>query len=485
MTAVADPPTLADGPLRPSTRFFYGLGGVALGLKDNGFSYLLLIFYNQVVGLPAAKVGLAIMIALVLDAMIDPVIGHVSDNFRSRWGRRHPFMYGAALPVAATYLLIWNPPLDWSEDALFVYLVVVALAVRSFLALFEIPSAALAPELTTDYHGRTKLLAFRALFIWYGALTMTLLTFQIFLKADADHPVAQLNPAGYSSYGLVSAAVMLIVILASAAGTHSTIPHLRTAPERRIGAMQAIREIVAALFNPSLLPLLVSGVFNSMSYGLSVALNLYFNTFFWGLSATQISLFVFAQFLSSAFAVALATPISRVFGKRNAAIVCKLLAFGIGAAPIALRLLGWFPENGNPAVLAILWVQAMVSVTFASIAAVLHSSMTADVVEETEIRNGRRSEGLFFAANIFVAKAVSGVGIFASSMVLLIAGFPEGAKPGEVGEEVIRNLALVYLPVLAISNLAAIGAMLFFHITKSRHEENLARLSGAAPVEQR
>lgn len=475
-----DPPTL-----KRSTRFFYGLGGVALGLKDNGFSYLLLIFYNQVVGLPAATVGLAIMIALVLDAMIDPVIGHMSDNLRSRWGRRHPFMYGAALPVAATYLLIWHPPLGWSHEALFVYLIVVALAVRTFLALFEIPSAALAPELTTDYHGRTKLLAFRALFIWYGALIMTLLTFRVFLKPDAEHPVAQLNPAGYSSYGMVSAAVMLVVILASAAGTHSAIPRLRTAPERLIGVKQAAREIAGAILNPSLVPLLISGIFNSMSYGLSVALNLYFNTFFWGLSAAQISLFVFAQFLSSAFAVALATPISRVFGKRNAAILCKLLAFSIGATPIILRLLGWFPENGSPAVLAILWVQAMVSVTFASIAAVLHSSMTADVVEETEIRNGRRSEGLFFAANIFVAKAVSGVGIFASSMVLMIAGFPDGAKPGEVGEDVVRNLALVYLPLLAASNLAAIAAMLFFHITKSRHEENLARLSEAAQTGER
>eukprot|EP01136_Pigoraptor_vietnamica_P043333 Opistho-1_new@18601 len=181
---------VAEVPLRRSTRFFYGLGGVALGLKDNGFSYLLLIYYNQVVGLAAAKVGLAIMIALVIDAMIDPLIGQLSDNLHSRWGRRHPFMYLSAIPVAVTYLMIWMPPSGWSENALFAYLVFTALLVRTFLAMFEIPSAALAPELTTDYHGRTKLMAFRALFIWYGALIMTLLTFQVFLKPSAEYATA-------------------------------------------------------------------------------------------------------------------------------------------------------------------------------------------------------------------------------------------------------------------------------------------------------
>ena len=74
----------------------------------------------------SATVGLAIMIALMFDSLLDPIMGQVSDNWRSRWGRRHPFMYAAALPVAASYLLLWNRPQDWSHGALFVYLIVVA-----------------------------------------------------------------------------------------------------------------------------------------------------------------------------------------------------------------------------------------------------------------------------------------------------------------------------------------------------------------------
>src|ERR1700748_3261115 len=112
------------------TKLFYGFGSVAFGVKDNGFQTILLLFYNQVVHLPGVLVGLAVSIALMIDAFIDPVVGHFSDNLRTRWGRRHPLMYAAALPVAITYLLLWNPP-HWSASALFVYLIVVSILVRT------------------------------------------------------------------------------------------------------------------------------------------------------------------------------------------------------------------------------------------------------------------------------------------------------------------------------------------------------------------
>src|SRR5665213_3107062 len=74
------------------TKLFYGFGSVAFGVKDNGFQTILLPFYNQVMHLPPQLVGLAIAIALLFDAMFDPIVGQISDNLRGRWGRRHPLM---------------------------------------------------------------------------------------------------------------------------------------------------------------------------------------------------------------------------------------------------------------------------------------------------------------------------------------------------------------------------------------------------------
>ena len=92
------------------TRLAYGFGAVAQGAKSNGFNYLLLFFYSQVVGLPAEWVSFAILIALIFDAVSDPLIGYFSDNFRSSWGRRHPFMYASAVPVSLAYYFLWAPP---------------------------------------------------------------------------------------------------------------------------------------------------------------------------------------------------------------------------------------------------------------------------------------------------------------------------------------------------------------------------------------
>ena len=73
-----------------STKLFYGFGSVAFGVKDQGFAFLLLLYYNQVLGMPEKWVGLGIMIALIADAFLDPIVGYVSDNLHTRWGRRHP-----------------------------------------------------------------------------------------------------------------------------------------------------------------------------------------------------------------------------------------------------------------------------------------------------------------------------------------------------------------------------------------------------------
>ena len=73
-----------------STKLFYGFGAVANGAKSNGFNYLLLFFYSQVIGLPPQWVSFGIFVALLVDAIVDPWIGYISDHWHSRWGRRHP-----------------------------------------------------------------------------------------------------------------------------------------------------------------------------------------------------------------------------------------------------------------------------------------------------------------------------------------------------------------------------------------------------------
>jgi Na+/melibiose symporter-like transporter len=111
---------------------------------------------------------------------------------------------------------------------------------------------------------------------------------------------------------------------------------------------------------------------------------------------------------------------------------------------------------------------------------ILSSSMSADIVEDSELSTGRRSEGVFVAANAFVQKAVSGVGIFASTLLLSFIGFPRDAQPGAVDPLVVRQLGLAYAPALILLYLVAIGFLATYRISRERHAANLEKLAEKA-----
>lgn len=463
-----------------STKLYYGFGSVAFGIKDNGFSYLLLLFYNQVVGLPAVQVGLALMIALLFDALIDPVIGHVSDNLHSRWGRRHPFMYAAALPLALSYGALWDPP-HWSPQALFYYLLGMAIMIRTFVSFYEVPSSALSAEFTNDYDERSSLLSYRYFFGWIGGLAISVFAFAFLLKPDAVHAVGQLNPAGYVRYGLLAAAIMFVSILVSAGGTHRHIKSLRLPPAKRnLTLRQTLGEIRETLSNRSFLFLLSASVMTAMATGLAASLNNYFNTYFWQFSAEQISMLVAGVFISAFVALFAAPLLSRRLGKRTTVIAMIVISLTVLIGPMIARLLGLMPPNGSPALLAIVFVTSVVGVSFGIVAQVTFSSMIADVVEVAELDTGRRSEGLFFASSAFVQKAVSGFGILTAALVIDAVGLKTGADPRMVPPEVVRNLALVYTCGLLGLYACAVTLIFGYKITRISHNDTLAQLAANA-----
>jgi GPH family glycoside/pentoside/hexuronide:cation symporter len=465
-----------------STRLYCGIGAIAYGIKDGGFSILLLLFYNQVVGLPAQTVGFAIMLALVLDAFIDPLIGHASDHLRSRWGRRHPFMYVAALPASLAYLALWFPP-SGSYSWQVIHLVCVAMLARSFISLFELPSSAMMPELTKDYDERTSLTSFRYLFGAVGGLGMAVFTFNVLLRPDATHPVGQLNPNGYHLYGLIASGTMFLVVMISALGTHRHIPRFSVPPRReKMPLKSTFREVVGTLSNRSLLALLASMLFGSMGSGLSTALGVYLNTYFWGLSAAAMSLFLIAQAVATALAFFLAAPLARRLGKKPAALVMLPMGIVLLNVPILLRLAGLFLSNESHFLLPVLLAIHTVSMTAILIFAILMPSMGLDVVEDSAVSTGRRSEGLIMAAGVVMQKAVSGLGIFLASLVLTLAHFPEHATPGQIDPDIIWRLGAAYSPSMFLIYALCMLSLGGYRITRTRHEENLRRLADEAAI---
>jgi Na+/melibiose symporter-like transporter len=473
-------PAARRGRCALSTKLYYGFGAVAYGVKDNGFAYFLLLYYNQVLGLPAGSVGAAIMIALVIDALSDPVVGYSSDNLRSRWGRRHPFMYASVVPVGLSYFFLWNPPRGLDGSTLFVYLLVLAILVRTFITLYEIPSASLVAELTDEYDERTSMLSYRYFFGWWGGLTIAVTAYFVFLQPTEEYPIGQLNLEGWRSYGLTASLIMVSAILVSAIGTHRHIPFLKQPPPKRpFSLRRTARELRETLGNRPFIVLFVSAIFGAMAAGLSTSLNIYFGTYFWELTPTQLGILALGPYLSSTLALAVTPRISVRLGKKRGAIWIFGLATVGAPLPILLRLADLMPANHSPALVPALFVFTVVEVTLIVIASILISSMVADTVEDSQLTTGRRSEGVFFAARSFIAKSVHGIGVLTATMLLALIGFPQGAKPGEVEPGVIWNLGLVYAPAIFVLYALSIAFIAAYGISRESHEENLRKLAGA------
>jgi glycoside/pentoside/hexuronide:cation symporter, GPH family len=475
-----DKSTTGKPALNLTTNILYGTGSAAFGVHIASLGSLLLLFFNQVVGLPVTWVGAALMITLIFDAICDPLIGEWSDHTRSGWGRRHPFMYASAVPVAIVFYFLWNPPHGWSNHAMFLYLITLLISLRMLLSLYEIPSSALAPELTLDYDQRTGLMSWRFFFGTIGGAGMTWAAFRIFLRHDATHPLGIMNRTGWGYFGLAGGIVMFGSIMVSCLGTHRFIAALVQTPRRVETWMDKVREVTATLSNRSFLALMISGLIGAVGTGLSGGLELYINNYFWELSPKQLSLFPLIALVAAFLGVALAPALSRRFGKKRAMLGVFFISLFCAVIPIPLRLLGVMPPNHSSALVAILLGFYLVAATLGIMGFIIVTSMMADVVEDIAVKTGQRSEGLLFASNGLLQKCVTGLGTFASSLLLAAVHFPQVAVQGQVDASILRNLVLLYLPIYAICNGVAIAALIFYRIDRNVHQHNLDQLRDAA-----
>lgn len=461
----------------PANKIAYGIGSVAFGIKGNGFDYFLLLFYSQVLGVDAYLVGLALLIALMVDSLSDPLIGYFSDNTHTRWGRRHPYMYIAAIPVALSYFFVWNPPSGVSGNDLFPYILMMAIFVRTMITLYEIPNSALVAEITDDYDERTSILSYRYFFGWAGGTLMGFYALTYLLVPTTEISNGLFNIAGYGKMGLASSIVIFTAIITSAMGTHSFIPKLKTPPPKtRMSITRIYREIFETLWNRSFGALFAAALFGAIGTGIATGLSHYINSFFWGFSTVQLGQISGSVVASAVIALILSPIISKKLGKKRSAITIGLLAFTILPATIVLRLLGFMPENGDPLLFPMILVITIVDVGLIITYQIITTSMIADLVEESELRTGRRSEGVFFATMTFVKKFVQGFGVVMATTILTFAQFPVGVAPGSVPADTLFRLGALYVPAMVTVWMLMIVCISYYEVDRDKHKANLAAL---------
>ena len=458
-----------------SLKVMHGLGSVAYGVKDNGFSVFLLIFYNQVLGIDAGVVGTVIMAALIFDAFADPIIGELSDRTQSKWGRRLPWLYTAAIPLGIIWLLLWHPP-EMGQTGTIIWLFCTAVLARSLVAMCEVPSIALVPELTADYDERTRLMRYRFLFGWAGGLLMLIFAYGIFFTGEKGVS----DPVGYDAYSVWGALMMTGAVLISALGQHRHVAKQSPPAPRGVGLGHAFAEAKVTLSNQAFLWLVSAAVFGLINQGLTFALTNYQLGFLWQLQQMEMLYYALILFATVIVAFIIVPPLSARLGKKNAAIFLALISMTFTAGLYGSWLLDLVP--GAPNDPSILFMFALVAMTNSAAVGMmmLTSSMMADVVEASQQETGRRSEGLFFAGYFFMQKCAVGIGTFAAGMILTFADFPQNAVPGRVDVAVLDGLALYYMGTVLVLGFIGVLVLRHFPISRESHNERLRVLNTAA-----
>nr|WP_070960012.1 MFS transporter [Hyphomonas sp. Mor2] len=459
------------------TKIAYGSGAAANGIRNNGFEYFLLFYYSQVLGVDSALVGATLMIALFVDGLSDPIVGYWSDNLKTRWGRRHPFMYLAIIPVAVSYVMAWNPPAGLTGNALFPYLLMITIVVRVCYTFYEVPSSALVAELTDDYDERTSFLSFRYVFGWTGGVAIAAYTLAFLLVETETYGSGFLNIDGYRRYGTIAAIAIVASMLLCAVGTHRHIPNLRKPPDSgQITLGRVFREIGESLSSTSFQGLFFAALFGFMAAGVAASLNYYINGFYWEFTTAQTSLLTVSVFASAAIALVLAPLVSKRLGKKRGAIIIGAVAFSVAPMPVMLRLIGVMPPNGTDLLFGIILGVTVIDVALIITYQIISASMIADIVEENELKTGRRSEGIYFAGISFMRKLARGSGLFIASIVLAAAELSRNIQPGDVPVETLQMLGAGYAFGLLALWSTAIAFLFRYQISREDHEANLQAL---------
>ena len=458
--------------LSNGTKVAYWSGQLAEGLKNTTFALFLLFYYNQVLGLSGTLCGIALFIAIAIDAVTDPLMGSFSDSWKSKWGRRHPFMYAAAIPMALAFFAVFNPPTT-SDTGLFLWLLVFSVVTRVTMTLYSVPHMALGAEMSNDYNERTTIVAGRAIFGIIGSLMVYALGFGVFFVASDTYTNGQLNPAAYPLFAGVLALLIVASILGSAWGTHHLIPTL--SKPGHIGSVSLglmLKDIIGAFGISSFRWLVLGFVIVAAPVGIGTSLALYLNTFFWGVSPAQMSFVLAAAPIGAIIGFTLAPVVGRYIEKKQALILGTTGWSVFVIAPVCLYYLGLFPEpQTTGAVAGLAFCGFMSGLLYSQLSAAV-ASMLADIADEHDLQTSKRQEGIFYGAYAFVIKATAGLGSAVSGLALDLIQWPTGEhvkSAADIPADVLFKLAMIGGPGLAVGFIPAIWCFNHYALDRQRH----------------
>lgn len=440
----APAPAVTPGAERVSagTRIAYGSSAFAENLAINSVNQLANPVFNLTLGVSPVLVGAAIALPRLLDAVLDPWIGHLSDNFKSRWGRRRPFILVGAFLTGLCAAAIWFFPDGRSPTFYFWWLAIGSVLLAAAYSVFVVPYGALGLELTRDYHERTRLMGTKSMLHKLSGVVN-----QWLLK------IVQIVGQNSLVAGSRFCGVIIGVVVASlGAVTAARVPE-RPRPAAPAGPKLSLwRGWCETVKRRDFTRLAAAQCLIYASYLIVDNTGFYLNVFYVNggdmVKGAFLKGVVGTCFqLGGLLAIPGIVALSRRLGKKHTFLLCTLcIALG-GVAK-------WFcyvPDAGWLLVIpSLLMAPGLVAVM------VLVPSMTADICDLDEVTTGQRREGMFNAVLGWMLKLALSGSIFLAGVALALTGWQTDLKAAQTPETFFAMRVAFAAGTIVLAVLAAV-----------------------------
>lgn len=434
----------------------YGLGSMAQNLGQHSIPNLVNFTLNIGLGVNPFLVGLAQSIPRIWDAFSDPLMGYISDNSRSRWGRRRPFIFVGAISMGILFAAMWMMPDNWSEYAYFTYFLGMSLLFYTALTIFMVPWTAMGYEMTSDYHERTRLQAFANFFANLSSLLMPWL----FAITQMDIFESQLQ--GAQAVGLMLGLVLIFTgIIPALFCREGSYQASLTQPKTSL--WKSLKQTFTnRIFVRLMMVVLLVGAafFTIMTISPYIAIYYVF-----GGDAKAASVYIgwsgTAWVVSSLLMVG---PISRAatYYSKKSALIGAIIVNLIGHLSKALC---YNPDHPWLIVIPpILLAAGFVGLW------VICASMTADICDLDELNTGTRNEGMYAAAFGWFMKTGFSVALLFGGLLLQTTGF-DAVADGPQSENTIFLMRVFEAGVPVPMVLIGIYLMTHYPLSKERMRE--------------
>lgn len=427
------------------------------------FSFVSLVFITSYEMNPT-WVATAMMLPRLVDLVVDPLLGRLSDITHTRWGRRRPFIFASTIIGAFLVVGIWWIPLDWIHDWKgFAYLLAFSIALYANIGVFEMSHCALGYELSDDYHQRSRVAAARGFYFSIGGLGGGFVYWIAQRSFFGSGHMGEINGFRWLSIGM--ALIILVVGLTSVFVSRERFQDIN---RKHVSILPAIK---ATLQNRAFVVLLIMRFVNILGTSLFGSLVAYIGIYSVCNGDKELYNKVIAGwngiagFILGFAMVPLAAPVTRWLGKRRGIMI----SLGIGCLSAVFT-----PYIMQPGHVYLWFAYGLLFAFPGMVGGMLLGSVMPDICDLDELEHGERREGLFAAVASFMTKLESSLCTGIGGALLVWSGFD--AHQLQQPQAVLDKMRLYAFTPMIIGAFLTFVVFCFFPLTKKKMDEVRAKL---------